>query len=395
MKLRSLSDINVDNKIALLRVDLNVPLFHGRVTDSTRITRAIATIRYLQERNAKIVLLSHLGRPKGKFSRDLSLAPLTNELQKHLGKQILFCSEITGARPKQKIANMESGDILLLENLRFDAREENCDQEFVQLLADLGDVYINDTFSCSHRDHSSITALAKILPSAAGLLLQNEITTLSQLLSTPKSPFTAIIGGAKISTKIGLLRTLTEKADYLLLGGAMANSFLAAQNINIGKSLVEHELISTAQEILALASRNNCQIILPNDVVTSETLAAQQCYTTKVSNIDEQHMILDIGPNTTTIMQEIISKSHTVIWNGPMGAFEHKPFDVASSTICRTIAHYTQNSNLCSVAGGGDTLSAIKQNHLGESFSYLSTGGGAFLQWLEGKELPGIAALQK
>lgn len=393
MTLRSLDNLDLQNKVVLLRVDLNVPRLHGKVTDNTRILRAIPTIRYLQERNAKIVLLSHLGRPKGEFKREYSLAPITNELEKHLEQSILFCGESIGLRPKSKIENMSNGDILLLENLRFDAREERCDITFACELAELGDFYVNDTFSCSHRNHASITALAELLPSAAGLLLQSEIEAITAKLHSPEAPFTAIIGGAKISTKIELLKSLTQKADYMLLGGAMANSFLAAQGISVGKSLVERELIDTANEILRLAKERNCELILPSDVVTASALNSKECQISPVNNIAADQMILDIGPHSTANIKRIIAESHTLVWNGPLGAFEQPPFDVASNSITRAIAYHTTNDNLCSVAGGGDTLSAIKQNNLGDSFSYLSTGGGAFLEWLEGKELPGIAVL--
>lgn len=394
MKLRTIDALDVQNKVVLLRLDLNVPRTHGHITDYTRIIRIIPTIRYLQAKQAKIVILSHLGRPKGKFNRDMSLAPITDALETHLGHRVQFCTETIGNKPKQKISLMRPGEVLLLENLRFDAGEEACISEFASSLAQLGEIFINDTFSCSHRNHASISLLPKLLPSAAGLALHEELASIEALVGNPSKPLTAIIGGAKISTKTSVLKALAAKADYMVIGGAMANNFLAARKINIGASLFEADLLEETATIMTLAEAAGCKIILPEDVIISDSLEnPSYCSVSTIKAIEAGQMILDLGPNTVNLIHQIIASSQSLIWNGPVGAFEYAPFNNASISIARSIAYNTRYNNLASIAGGGDTLSVIKEAKLIDGFSYLSTGGGAFLEWLEGGTLPGLTAL--
>lgn len=395
MSIRTLNDLDVNGKTVLCRVDLNVPIIQGKVEDATRITKIVPTIEHLAERGAKVVLLSHFGRPKGEFNREMSLAPLTNYLSEALGgKPIKFAVDCIGEAAEKAIAEMEKGDVLLLENLRFHAGEEKNNPKFTETLAKLGDAYVNDTFSCSHRAHASIVGLAKKLPSAAGLLLQSEVESLTDLLGEAEHPMAAIVAGSKVSTKLALLQTLVKKVDMLVIGGAMANTFLKAKGYQIGKSLYEAELVPTAVEIFDKAAKANCEIFLPVDVVVAKELKEQpECNIVSVEKVPAKSMILDLGPETVAQLHEKLKRFKTVVWNGPVGAFEFRPFDVASISIARSIATLTATNGLKSVAGGGDVLAALSCAGLQESFTYLSTAGGAFLEWLEGAELPGVAVL--
>jgi phosphoglycerate kinase len=397
MPLRTLRDLDVTNKTVLLRVDLNVPIKHGKVEDMTRITRLVPTFEALLKQNAKIVVLSHFGRPKGEYNREFSLAPITNALSEALdGKAIKFALDCIGELAQNAVKELQPGDILLLENLRFHKGEEANDPSFTKQLASLGDCYINDTFSCSHRSHASIVGLAELLPSAAGLLLQEEIENVERVLENPERPLAAIVGGGKVSTKLEVLQNLSKKVDILAIGGAMANTFLKAAGYNIGKSLHEEDLVETAKTILAQAKSTSCEIILPKDVIVTKKFAERApCEVLPITAVPEDGMILDIGPDSVQELSDRLNTVKSLVWNGPLGAFELSPFDVGTSSIARKVSSLTKQGKITSVAGGGDVVSALTQAGLVDSFTYISTAGGAFLEWLEGKELPGIAALKK
>lgn len=397
MKLKTLSDFKgkLAGKVVLCRVDLNVPMISGRVEDATRIRKIVPTIQELVKQNARVVVLSHFGRPDGKFVRDMSLAPLTNALSEALdGVEVKFALDCIGETAKEAIDNLGNGEVLLLENLRFHAGEESNNPKFVEELAGLGDFYINDTFSCSHRKHASIVGIAKKLPSAAGLLMQEEIENLERILTSSTHPMAAIVGGSKVSTKLKLLNTLVKKVDLLVIGGAMANTFLKAAGHKIGKSMHEESLVETALQIMEKAKKNNCEIFLPVDVVAAKDLGnSPECTVVPVSKIPTDSMALDIGPDSITILAEKLRKFRTLVWNGPLGAFEYRPFDVATISLARTVAAFTEGGSLISVAGGGDIVAALNVAGLTESFTYISTAGGAFLDWLQGDGLPGIDVL--
>jgi phosphoglycerate kinase len=394
---RKLSDLDVQNKTILLRIDLNVPIIHGKVTDITRIKRVIPTIEYLLARNAKIVLLSHYGRPNGKFTIDMSLSPLTDTLSQILdNKEIKFGVDVLATSVKNDITNLKPGEIILMENLRFHAGEEENDLEFAKHIASLGEVYINDTFSCSHRAHASICALANLLPSGAGLLLQEELDNLKKYLEQPAHPILAIVGGSKVSTKIELLTSLIAKVNTIFIAGAMANTFLHVQECNIGKSKFEKDYLETAKNILKQAKEKGCKIILPTDVVTSKLLNHDvKCKVVKSDKVGNDDMIFDIGPKSLMNLITALEEHKTVIWNGPLGAFEHKPFDIGTVTIAQAISELTSEKKLISIVGGGDVVSAVTNAGLCDNFTYTSTGGGAFLEWIEGKILPGVEVLCK
>ena len=396
MHLKTIHDLgNIKGKTVLCRLDLNVPVVHNTIEDKTRITRIIPTIELLIQKQARIVILSHFGRPKGAFTRSLSLAPIVDHIGEALGgKEVGFAVDCIGTAIQHKIQTLENGDVLLLENLRFHEGETRNDPSFVQGLACLGDIYVNDAFSCSHRSHASIVGLAELLPAAAGLALEKEVRTLAHILSHPSRPMAAIIGGAKIGTKLQLLQFLLDKVDILIIGGAMANTFLKAQGHDIGTSLYEESLIATARDILQKAQHSRCEIILPQDVVAAKQLRAK--IATRIVNVDSlpsDHMMRDYGPNTLIALQEKLRICKTIIWNGPVGAFEYQPFDVGTISLARHIAYLTRHHHVLSIAGGGDIVSALACGGLKDEFSYLSTAGGAFLEWLEGKELPGIKLL--
>jgi phosphoglycerate kinase len=393
MNLRKITDLDVSNKTVILRLDLNLPSKAGKFIDTTRIIRSLPTIHYLLEQRAKVVIISHMGRPKGEFIRALSLAPAVDELEKHIKTKVKFATECIGKKVRDKVTAMKFGEILLLENLRFHPGEESNDVAFASELASLGDIFINDTFSCSHRKHASIDAIAKILPSAAGFLLAQELEQIENYLENPTYPFTAIVGGAKISTKLNLLLNLLDKIDYLILSGAMANTFLYALGYKLGRSILEPELKSQALHIIETAKQKQKTIVLPHDFIVLDS--HNQIHLRNLESISENEAVMDIGPLSCLKINNIIHKSGTLVWNGPCGAFETPPYNSSSVDIARNIASATTNNGLISIAGGGDTIAAIKLSGLINSISYTSTGGGAFLEWLEGKQLPGILTLSK
>lgn len=387
--------LKMHGKTVLVRTDLNVPMEGGRVTDDTRIVRLLPTLTELAHKGAKVVILSHFGRPQGKFVPGMSLAPLVDALSAALsGKEVRFGVDCVGESAQEAIQATGYGEYVLLENLRFHAEEEKGDAAFASALAALGDIYVNDAFSCSHRAHASIAGIAQRLPSAAGRLLEQEVKTLASLFSGQNHPLIAIIGGSKVFTKLELLHNLIKRVDKLIIGGAMANTFLAAQGYGVGCSLQEGDLHDTARAILAEASASHCEILLPVDVVAASALSPQaSCIITDIASVPTDRMIVDVGPETVAHYAAHISASHTAVWNGPLGAFEISPFDCGTVSLARLLAGFTRGKGLKTVAGGGDTVSAVTHSGLAEEFTYLSTAGGAFLEWLEGKTLPGIAAL--
>ncbi len=392
-----LEDVNVTNKIVLVRVDLNVPMQGGRVTDKTRITRLLPTIEYLIKKKAKIVLLSHFGRPEGKPDPSLSLASLVDAVSKALdGKPVAFGVDCVGPDAETAVKKLKPGDVLLLENLRFHPEEEKGGDAFARQLASLGDIYVNDAFAASHRAHASVTGIPKYLPAVAGRLMEEEVRELAALFSDAKKPIAAIVGGAKVSTKLKLLNHLIKTMDVLLIGGAMANTFLYAQGHKIGNSRCEKDMKKTALTILKNAAKYNCRIILPSDLVVTYKFRKQaECEVMDIEHIPAQGMAADVGPATVEEFAREIACCKTVVWNGPIGAFETSPFDAGSVTLARAIARLTAGKHLRSVAGGGDTVAMLSHAGLKQKFSYISTAGGAFLEWLEGKTLPGVAVLMK
>jgi phosphoglycerate kinase len=397
MKYNKLADCVVTNKNVIVRADLNVPITNNIVTDNTRLKAVIPTLKYLSKNNAKIILISHFGRPKGVNNKDLSLKNIITPLQELLGDiKLNFIDDLIGSNATKAVSNCNYGEIILLENLRFYAQEENNSAEFAQKISQLGNLYVNDAFACSHRSHASIVGIPNYLKSCAGLLMQKELENLDQLLYNAKKPMIAIIGGAKISTKIKLINNLSSKVDAILIGGAMANSFYFAQGYNIGKSLCEKDFKQTAIDALENAKKNNCKIILPQDVITSKSLAPNAQYqNVTLDQIQDDDIIADIGINSLDLLNQELRNYSTLLWNGPVGAFEIKPFDSGTNKIAQIIANLTKNNNLISVAGGGDSVSAINKANLSDSFSYISTAGGAFLEWLENYRLPGIDILLK
>jgi phosphoglycerate kinase len=392
----TLDSINVAGKTVLLRVDLNVPMFAGKVTDATRIERVLPTIEYLRKKNARVVLLSHFGRPKGKYEPTMSLAPLVDALSGYItGTEVRFGVDCVGKDAHENIQATPFGGVILMENLRFHWQEEAGDDAFAREMSTLGDVYVNDAFSCSHRAHASISGLPKYLPTVVGLSMQQEIEMLTEMFTAPERPLVAVVGGSKVSTKLALLENLVEKVDFLIIGGAMANTFLNAQGISVGDSLCEYDMKDIAESILKRAQACGCKIMLPTDMVVTKEFAKQApCHIVKTESIPAGMMALDVGPKTVFGWAEVINQSKTLVWNGPVGAFETSPFDISTSYLARVVAAATESGQLKSVAGGGDTVSALNHAGLSATFSYLSTAGGAFLEWLEGKSLPGVEALQ-
>ncbi|WP_182087128.1 phosphoglycerate kinase [Aureimonas sp. ME7] len=392
---KTLDDAALSSKRVLVRVDLNVPMKDGRVTDATRIERILPTIREIADKGGRAILLAHFGRPKGKVDPAQSLAPIVPVLAEKLGKPVGFAEDCVGPVADGIVANMKDGDVLLLENTRFHEGEEKNDETFVSQLAALGDVYVNDAFSAAHRAHASTEGLAHHLPSYAGRTMQAELEALEKGLGNPEKPVVAIVGGAKVSTKIDLLQNLVTKVDCLVIGGGMANTFLAALSKDVGKSLCEHDLAGTANEIMAAAERSGCTILLPVDAVVAREFKANAANeTVSVDAVPGDAMILDVGPASVGAISEWIDKSKTLVWNGPLGAFEIEPFDKATMAAARHAAARTDEGQLVSVAGGGDTVAALNQAGVSERFSYVSTAGGAFLEWMEGKPLPGVDALK-
>jgi len=394
-RFRTLDDAEVAGKRVLLRVDLNVPVKDGEVTDATRIERVAATITELSNKGAKVILLAHFGRPKGKPDPEQSLKPIAAATEKVVGRKVAFAADCIGEAAASAVAAMKDGDVLLLENTRFHAGEEKNDPEFAKALAANGDIYVNDAFSAAHRAHASTEGLAHLLPAFAGRSMQAELEALEKGLGNPKRPVVAIVGGAKVSTKIDLLQNLVKKVDALVIGGGMANTFLAAQGIDVGKSLCEHELGDTAQEIMEAAKKADCAIVLPADAVVARKFEANAANeTVPVAEVPADAMILDVGPETVKAIEQWLEKAETLVWNGPLGAFEIRPFDRATVAIAKDAATETKAGKLVSVAGGGDTVAALNQAGVGDDFTYVSTAGGAFLEWMEGKALPGVEALK-
>jgi len=394
MRFRTLDQLDARGKRVLLRADLNVPVTNGEVTDRTRLERLCPTIRELSGKGARIIICSHFGRPRGEPVPDMSLRPVARALQVVLGHDVRFIGSCTGPVAEQAVNSLGEGDVLVLENTRFDPREEKNDPAMAKELAALADIYVNDAFSAAHRAHASTEGVARLLPAYAGRLMQAELDALDAVLGHPEHPLAAVIGGAKVSSKLGLLGNLIGRVDVLVLGGAMANTFLAAQGLAVGRPMQEPEMHGTAREILANARRANCEVILPRDVVVAELLVRNATvHTVDVAAIPSEAMILDVGPATIEALVHLVSGWRTLVWNGPLGAFETPPFDAATTALARAVATATQAGQLTSVAGGGDTLAALHHAGVADRFTYVSTAGGAFLEWLEGRTLPGVAAL--
>lgn len=393
--IRRLEDADIAGKRVLVRVDFNVPMANGQVTDDTRLKSALPTIAYLRRAGAKVILAAHFGRPKGGKSMALSLAPVATPLSDLLDHPVKFVSDCVGADAEQAAAILKAGDVLLLENTRFHAGEERNDPEFAAQLAALADVYVNDAFSAAHRAHASTEGVARLLPAYAGLALQRELDHVTAALENPNRPLLAVVGGAKVSTKIDLLKNLAAKVDRLFVGGAMANTFLAAKGHDMGASLYERDLLDTAREIMDAAHAAGSAIFLPVDgVVTTEFKAHADRRVADVDAVKANEMMLDCGPQTVDDLADAIAAARTLVWNGPLGAFETPPFDTATVEAARYAAERCRNHGLTAVAGGGDTVAALNQAGVCDDFSFVSTAGGAFLEWLEGKALPGIEALK-
>ena len=394
MPAKTIDDFAPAGKRVLLRADLNVPMQGGKITDLTRLERLSPTIRELSEKGAKVIVCSHFDRPKGKRVPAMSLRPIAEALAQVLGKPVAFTEDCVGEPAQAAVAAMQNGDVLVLENTRYHAGEENNDAAFAKQLAALADVYVNDAFSAAHRAHASTEAVAHLLPSYAGRLMQAELTALEAALGAPQRPVAAIVAGSKVSTKLDLLTNLVGKVDILVIGGAMANTFLSAQGFDVGKSLQEIDLHETALKILAEAKAKGCEIVLPDDLVVAEKFAANPpTLTVPASAVPEAMMALDVGPATVEALIKRLPQIKTIIWNGPLGAFEIPPFDAATNALATAVADATAKSGLISVGGGGDTVSALRAAGVAERLTYLSSAGGAFLEWMEGKSLPGVAAL--
>jgi phosphoglycerate kinase len=385
----TLDDLDVKGKRVLVRADLNVPMKSGKVTDMLRIERQAPTIKELADKGARVVVLSHFDRPGGKVVPSMSLKALVEPLSKAVGRPVAFADDCVGERAESVVTNLQEGDVALLENTRFHPGEEKNDPEFARALAKLGDIFVNDAFSAAHRAHASTEGIAHLLPSAAGRAMQSELEHLEKALTSPERPLMAVVGGAKISTKIELLKNLVDKVDVLVIAGAMANTFFAAQGHQVGRSLVELDQRDTARAIMS------DKVILPADVAVAQELepnAANRI--TSVADVLPHEMILDVGPRTVQQFSRRLDKMKTLVWNGPFGAFEVPPFDRGTTAAAKAVADRTRAGSLLSVAGGGDTVAALAHAGVADDFSYVSTAGGAFLEWLEGKRLPGVAALE-
>ncbi|MCW6506875.1 phosphoglycerate kinase [Lichenifustis flavocetrariae] len=390
----TLDDADLAGKRVLVRVDLNVPMENGRVSDTTRIERVVPTIRHIADAGGKVILLAHFGRPKGGPDEINSLRRVAEAMIDHVGHHVSFVPHTIGEPAVAAVTAMKNGDVLLLENTRFHKGEEKNEDAFIDELAALGDIYVNDAFSAAHRAHASTEGLARRLPAYAGRSMQAELDALTRALEKPERPVAAIVGGAKVSTKLDLLGNLVKKVDILIIGGGMANTFLAAQGKDVGKSLCEHDLTDTARQILANAGK--CEIVLPVDAtVAKEFKAGAASRVVDVDNVAPDEMILDIGPKSIDAITAILQRAKTIVWNGPFGAFELKPFDTGTTRVAQAAAKLTESGSLVTVAGGGDTVSALNGAGVADHFTYLSTAGGAFLEWLEGKVLPGVEALRR
>ncbi len=392
---RTLDALDVDDKRVLVRVDFNVPMQDGEVTDATRIERGATSIKQLALKGARVVVASHFGRPKGKAEPSMSLRPIAPVLAEVLGREVAFADDCVGPKAEAAVAALEPGGVLLLENLRFHAGEEKNEPAFGQALAELADVYVNDAFSCSHRAHASVVGVAERLPAYAGRLMQAEVDALEDALGGADRPAAALIGGAKVSSKLDVLGLILDRVDVLVIGGGMANTFLHAQGKPIGKSLAEKDLADTARAIMDKAAKKNVKILLPVDgIVAEEFKAGAENRMAAVEDTGDDEMILDIGPRTIEAVTAALQDARTLLWNGPLGAFEVEPFDAGTNIVARAAADLTEAGRLKTVAGGGDTVAALIHAGVLERFSYVSTAGGAFLEYLEGKTLPGVAALE-
>ncbi len=392
---RTLDDVNVKGKRVLLRVDLNVPMDNGVVTDATRIERVLPTITEIADHGGKVIMLAHFGRPKGKREPADSLKPVAEATAKLLKRPVAFADDCIGEAAEKAVAAMKNGDILLLENTRYHAEEEKNDPEFSKALAKNGDIYVNDAFSAAHRAHSSTEGLAHLIPAYAGRTMQAELQALTRGLESPQRPVIAVVGGAKVSSKIDLLENLVAKVDALVIGGGMANTFLFAADFAIGRSLAEKDLRETALRIMSKARESGCAIILPIDVVVAQEFKANAPHRTyAIDSVSADGMILDVGAQSVDRINAAINDAATLVWNGPLGAFELSPFDKGTMSAAKHAAARTKAGKLVSVAGGGDTVAALNQAGVAGEFSYVSTAGGAFLEWMEGKALPGVEALR-
>ncbi len=391
---KTLDDLAMAGKVVLTRVDINVPMEGGRVTDTTRIDKIRPTVEDIIARGGKPVLLAHFDRPKGKVVPEMSLIHVVPALEAALGRKVVFATDSVGEAAAAAIAAAKPGDVVLLENTRFHPGEEKNDPELAAAMARLGDVYVNDAFSAAHRAHASTEGIAHLLPKAAGRLMEAELKALEAALGTPVRPVIAVVGGAKVSTKLDLLGNLVGKVDHLVIGGGMANTFLVARGIEVGKSLAERDMAGTAAAIMEKASAAGCTIHLPVDVVVAREFRAQAAHETVPADAcPADAMILDAGPQTVAALKAVMAECRTLLWNGPLGAFELAPFDAATVAAAKEAARLTREGRLVSVAGGGDTVAALNQAGVAQDFTFISTAGGAFLEWMEGKELPGVAAL--
>lgn len=395
MAYKTLDDLgDVRGRRILVREDLNAPMAEGRVSDDTRLRAAVPTLAELADKGAIVLVLAHFGRPKGQPRADMSLQPIAAPLSDLLGRQVHFIPDCEGPIAEAGVGMLRAGEIALLENTRFHKGEESNDPALVAAMARLGEFYVNDAFSAAHRAHASTEGLARALPAFAGRQMEAELAALQKALGAPEHPVAAVVGGAKVSTKLDVLNHLVARVDHLIIGGGMANTFLAARGVNVGKSLCEHDLTGTAEAILAAADRAGCTVHLPYDVVVAtEFRPNPPTRTVNVHEVAADEMILDIGPAATEALADVLKTCRTLVWNGPLGAFETAPFDVATVSLARTAAALTAEGSLVSVAGGGDTVAALNQAGVADQFTFVSTAGGAFLEWMEGKELPGVRAL--
>jgi len=395
MAFRSLEDADLAGKRALVRVDFNVPMDEGRITDDTRLRAALPTIHFLSMKGAKVILLAHFDRPKGKRVPSMSLAPIAEPLSKLLEQPVAFAEDCVGQGARNIVAAMENGGVALFENLRFHVGEEANDAAFADALAANGDIFVNDAFSAAHRAHASTEGLARRLPAYPGLAMQQELEALEIALGNPERPVIGIVGGSKVSTKLDLLKNLVTRLDKLAIGGGMANTFLYAQGHDVGASYCEKDLAETAREIIGLAGRNNCKLFLPLDIVVAEQMAPGAAARVRgLGEVDEHERILDAGPETVARLKRAIDNSRTLVWNGPLGVFEIPPFDAATNAAAHHAAERVSSGKLVAVAGGGDTVAALNHAGVAGEMTFVSTAGGAFLEWMEGKALPGVKALQ-
>ncbi len=394
---KTLDDIgDVRGKRVLVREDLNVPMAGGVVSDDTRLTATLPTVTELADKGAIVLILAHFGRPKGQRNSEMSLAPVVGPYSQVLGRPVAFIDDCQGDAAAAAVAMLQPGEIAILENTRFHPGEEKNDPAFVAAIARLGDLYVNDAFSAAHRAHASTEGLAHVLPAYAGRAMEAELVALDKALGNPEHPVAAVVGGAKVSSKLDVLQHLVTKVDHLIIGGGMANTFLAARGVDVGKSLCEHDLTTTAEAIFDAAEHANCTIHLPYDVVVAKEFRANPpTRTVNVHEVAADEMILDIGPAATEALADVLKNCRTLVWNGPLGAFETPPFDTATVALARTAAALTRDGSLVSVAGGGDTVAALNQAGAADDFTFVSTAGGAFLEWMEGKVLPGVAALSR